>query len=227
MARDHSPRERQRLQLERKKQGQRANFERILIVSEGSKTEPLYFNEIRIDQRIPTTNIAVVPSAFGTEPLQVVKYARQLFECGDSYRSIEPRAFERVFAVFDRDDHRTYFDALKLAESLNNKLRNDDKQPISFQAVASIPSFALWLLLHYEDIGAPLRRDEVMQRLKRHLVDYEKGQGGIYASTRKRLTTATQRAARLAAQSNAYADGEPYTGIPDVINVLLALSASN
>jgi hypothetical protein len=42
MARDHSPQERQRKQLERK-QGQRAGYHRILIVSEGSKTEPNYF----------------------------------------------------------------------------------------------------------------------------------------------------------------------------------------
>ena len=42
MARDNSPRERQRKQLERKL-GRRASYDRILIVSEGSKTEPNYF----------------------------------------------------------------------------------------------------------------------------------------------------------------------------------------
>ncbi len=46
MARDNSPRERQKKQLERK-QGRRAGYDRILIVSEGSKTEPNYFSEIR------------------------------------------------------------------------------------------------------------------------------------------------------------------------------------
>lgn len=38
MARDHSPKERQQKQLERK-QGRRASYDRILIVSEGSKTD--------------------------------------------------------------------------------------------------------------------------------------------------------------------------------------------
>ncbi|MDY7579941.1 hypothetical protein RGU70_16635 [Herbaspirillum sp. RTI4] len=46
MARDQSPKERQQKQLERK-QGRRASYHRILIVSEGSKTEPNYFREIR------------------------------------------------------------------------------------------------------------------------------------------------------------------------------------
>jgi hypothetical protein len=36
MARDNSPKERQKKQLERK-QGRRASFDRILIVSEGNK----------------------------------------------------------------------------------------------------------------------------------------------------------------------------------------------
>lgn len=39
MSRDSSPKERQQKQLERK-QGRRASYDRILIVSEGSKTEP-------------------------------------------------------------------------------------------------------------------------------------------------------------------------------------------
>ena len=42
MARANSPKERQRKQLERKL-GRRAGYERILIVTEGTKTEPNYF----------------------------------------------------------------------------------------------------------------------------------------------------------------------------------------
>ena len=114
MGRDNSPKERQRQQLERKR-GRRADCDRILVVSEGSKTEPLYFDEIRIEMRLPAANIAVSPGDLGTEPIRVVQYARQLFEQGDKLKGIEPRAFEQVYAVFDRDDHHTYFDALKLA----------------------------------------------------------------------------------------------------------------
>ena len=46
MGRDNQPKDRQRIQLERK-ENQRDSYERILIVSEGTKTEPLYFKEIR------------------------------------------------------------------------------------------------------------------------------------------------------------------------------------
>lgn len=175
MGRDNQPKERQRHQLERRKQVQRARCARILIVSEGSKTEPNYFDEIRIDLRLPAANIAVVPGALGTEPLQVVQYAKQVFEHGELQKGFEPRAFDQVFAVFDRDEHKTYFKALNLVQSLDGRLKNDEHKQTPFKAMASVPSFELWLLLHFEDIQHPLHRDEVMVRLKRHLHGYEKG----------------------------------------------------
>lgn len=223
MGRDNSPKERQRQQLARQRQRSRAGCERVLVVSEGSKTEPLYFDEIRIDLRLPTANVAVAPSDLGTEPIQVVQYAQQLFEWGDQHKGIERRAFERVYAVFDRDDHRSYFDALKLAESLDGKLRNDAKQLVVFKAIASVPSFELWLLLHYEDVQAPLHRDEVMRRLKQHIPGYEKGAGRAFAITRAHLAVAAQRAERLVARFTAYDDPEPFTAIADLVALLTTL----
>ena len=151
MARDNAPRERQKKQLERK-QGRRASYDRILMVTEGSKTEPNYFREIRSAFRLHTANVEVRPSEWGTAPIQVVQYAQELFEKGDHHKNIQRRAFEQVCAVFDRDDHASYHDALALAQELNGKLRNDARQPVVFQAIASVPCFELWLLLHYEDV---------------------------------------------------------------------------
>jgi hypothetical protein len=219
MARDNSPKERQRKQLERK-QGRRASYDRILIVSEGSKTEPNYFREIRAAYRLHTANVEVQPSELGTAPIQVVRYAKVLFEDGDSRKNIQRRAFEQVYAVFDRDDHASYHAALTLAESLDGKLRNDAKQPVRFRAIASVPSFELWLLLHFEDIQAPLHRDEVMRRLKQHIPGYNKGAGNAYAITVGRLAVATQRAEQLAEHFNARTDPEPFTAIVELIKLL-------
>lgn len=222
MGRDNQPKVRQREQLERKL-GRRASYDRILIVSEGSRTEPNYFHEIRAAHRLHTANVVVQPSDLGTEPIQVVQYAQDLFENGDRRRQIQRRAFEQVYAVFDRDDHRTYFDALQSAASLDGQLRNDNKQPVRFRAIPSVPSFELWLLLHYEDIQAPIHRDEVMRCLKRHLPDYEKGAGGVFAMTLDRLATATQRAQALADRFSAHDGREPYTAIGELVNLLTSL----
>ncbi len=165
----------------------------------------------------------VRPSELGTAPIQVVQYAQALFEDGDRHKNIQRRAFEKVYAVFDRDDHDSYHEALKLAASLDGKLRNDAKQPVTFQAIASVPSFELWLLLHFEDIQAPLHRDEVMRRLKLHIPSYDKGAGNAFAITREHLAVATQRAERLTARFAERTDSEPFTAIVELVRLLTTL----
>jgi len=224
MGRDNQPKSRQ-LSRQAQKNSRRASYERILIVSEGSKTEPLYFEEIRAAYQLHSANVEVQPSQLGTAPIQVVQYARQLFEQGDLVKRIRPKCFDQVFAVFDRDDHQSYFDALNLAESINGKLKNDNNQPVQFKAIASVPSFELWLLLHYEDVLAPMHRTVVFQRLKKHTLGYEKGASDMFAKTHKHVAVAMQRAHVLADRFNAHTAPEPYTGIAELVTLLLTLRA--
>ena len=222
MGKDNQPKARQAAKLARKK-ARRAPYERILIVSEGSRTEPHYFREIRAHYRLHTANVQVQPGVLGTQPLQVVEYAEQLFLKGDEAKQIHPRAFERVYAVFDRDDHPTYHNALGKSAALDGKLRSDLGQHITFQAVASVPCFELWLLLHFEDVLAPVNRNEVYERLQQHLVGYDKGQEGHFERTRSYLDAAKQRAVHLASIHNAHNDIEPYTDMHLLVTLLTTL----
>ena len=225
MGRDNQPKARQLARKERKA-GCRAEYERILIVSEGSKTEPQYFTEIKSTYRLHSANVQILPCAMGTAPIQVVKYAQKLFENGDENRLMPPKSFDRVYAVFDRDEHSSYFEALNLAKKLDKNLINDDKQPVSFSAIASIPCFELWLLLHYEDeeIHQPIQREEVIARLKRCLPSYEKGATGIFAATRNKIETARRKANALSAKTTADQGSEPYTDITKLVDALTKLS---
>jgi len=222
MGKDNQPKDRQAAQLARKV-GQRASYDRILIVTEGSKTEPLYLGEIRSRYRLSTANVEVQHSQFGTTPLQVVEYAEHLIEHGDDVREIPKKAFEQVYVVFDRDDHETYHNALAKAAALDGKLRNDLKQAVKFEAIASVPCFELWLLLHFEDVLAPLHRTEVYQRLRQYLPNYDKGQAGHYAQTRQLLDEATQRAEHLADLTTAHNGVEPYTDMYRLVHLLTTL----
>ncbi|BCO29844.1 hypothetical protein MIZ03_4768 [Rhodoferax lithotrophicus] len=224
MGRDNQAKDRQ-LRRQAAKTARRASYARILIVTEGSKTEPLYLEEIRAAHQLHSANVEVQPGQLGTAPIQVVRYAQQLFEEGDLRKGIRPKSFDQVYAVFDRDDHDSYFNALNLAKSLDGKLRNDDRQPVRFKAIASIPSFELWLLPHDEEIQAPIHRDEVMVRLKQHIPGYEKGAGGAFVATRNQLKTATQRAQALAERFNAYTDPEPFTALHELVTLLTTLRA--
>lgn len=220
MARDNHPRLRQAKKVARKK-ASKNGADRILIVCEGSKTEVNYFEDIRKELRLPTANIYATRCEYGTSPLQVVSYACDLFVSGDREKGIPPRSFEKVFAVFDRDDHKSYFDALNKAEGM--KLKNDLNKLIEFKAVVSKPSFELWLLLHFFDQRAWFARHEILSKLKNYIPKYEKGQKGIYDLTKAQFDIAKQRAVKLGQQATARDEDTLYTDIYEVIDVLIGL----
>lgn len=222
MGKDKQPKARQAEQLARKA-GKRASYDRILIVSEGSKTEPLYLGEIRSTYRLHTANVQVQHSQYGTSPIQVVDYAEDLFINGDEAKSIQPRAFEQVYVVFDRDDHDSYHNALAKAKSLDGKLQNGEKQRVKFEAIASVPCFELWLLLHFQNVLAPMHRTVVYQQLRQYLTGYDKGQAGHFAQTCQHLAVATQRAEHLATLTNAHNGVEPYTDMHHLVRLLTTL----
>lgn len=98
----------------------------ILIVCEGSHTEPSYFNQFRL----ASARIKTVGEGFNTLSLVI--------------RAIEiakEEKYDQVWCVFDRDDFReTDFNgAIELAE------RN------GFGVAYSIQSFEYWLILHFND----------------------------------------------------------------------------
>jgi hypothetical protein len=223
MGRENQPKIRQ-LAREKQKNARRPSYDRILIVTEGSKTEPQYFEEIRAAYRLHSANVEVQHSQLGTDPSQVVQYACKLFKSGDLNRGIRPLSFDKVFAVFDRDDHENYFNALNNADSLHLKMKNDNNQLVSFRAIASVPSFELWLLLHYEDIQCSLHRDEVLQRLIKYIPNYRKGANGVFKITRNQLAIATQRALNLSKKFNAHTN-EPYTAIVNLVELLTTLKS--
>lgn len=223
MGKDNQPKHRQASELARKK-ARRASYDRILIVTEGSKTEPNYFNEIRVANRIHTANVQVEPGALGTEPIQIAEYAETLFLNGDESKNIQPRAFEEVYVVFDRDDHLTYHNALSKIDSLSSKYKNDNHQKVTFKAIASVPCFELWLLLHFEDIQAGMHREEIYERLNSYIPNYQKGDEGHYALTLPHIEIAEARAVLLCERSNIHDGTQPYTNVYELIHKLSKLN---
>lgn len=227
MGRDNQPKDRRRVKLERK-QGNKASYDRILIVSEGKKTEPIYFEELRIHLRLQTAKIKMVPSDYGTDPLSVVNYAYDLFNEGSAQHHISPKSFERVYAVFDRDEHKTYFEALNRADTINDnmRLKNDLKKQVQFKAIVTIPSFELWLLLHYKDIHPEyeVHRDKIFSKLKKYMPKYEKGLREIFQNTWFLHCDALDRADILRKHNNPHTGKLPYTDIDELIRLLKSFS---
>ena len=155
----------------------------------------------------------------GTQPLQVVRSAELEFQ--------KTKQFEKVFAVFDRDDHTTYADAITKAESLNGKLKNDEGKQVLFKAIVSVPCFELWLLLHYANVQSYFHRKEILHRLRTYIINYEKGQDGIYKLTKENLTVATERSQYLKKHFSRISGDEAYTDVDEIVGILRAIRSSN
>lgn len=194
----------------------RPPFDRVLIVCEGRKTEPNYLNEIRTLLRIAPVHFKIMQSLYGTQPLQIVECAIDEFN--------KTKSFERVYAVFDRDDHDTYANAIHKAEAFSNKLKNNERKPVQFIAIASVPCFELWLLLHFADIKAWLHRNEALERLRQFIPGYEKGSNDVYSRTANLIETATGRAKWLKGNFSRLPGNDAYTDVHELVAHLQSLT---
>jgi hypothetical protein len=220
MAIDNSPRERQAAQLARRK-ASKASYDRILIVTQGTETEPLYFEEIRKKYKLQTANISVQSQAVTC--LQLVEHAEQLFLNECRHKKIIPQAFEKIFVVFDKDDDATYANALSKAANLDKKLKNDLKQTVGFFAFPSVPCFELWFLLHFHHITAPMHRRDIYRLLKGYLPEYEKNATGMFERTMANLNLATQRGELLKTNGNIHNGVDTVTLVHELVNLLVAM----
>ena len=163
----------------------REPYDRVLIVCEGSKSEPLYFTEIMRRYRLSTANVQVVNE--GSAPISVVNEAskRQKKEqdLGERY--------DHVFCVFDRDEHATFDAACAKAKAKKHKLAR------------SWPCFEFWLLLHFGYSRKPYTKSgtlspaaNCLRDLRKHLPDYEKAQRGLFKLLENRLEDAKANARR-------------------------------
>lgn len=138
---------------------------RVLIVCEGNRTEPLYFNALRRFRRLSATQIDIVPGGIsGSDPRSIVKYARRR----KKWMKRQGRRFDTVWCVFDRDEHPKIEQAFHWMEQSH------------FEVAFSNPCFELWFLLHYRDIDDPLDRFEALRRLRRLMPEYRKTTSVFY-----------------------------------------------
>ncbi len=220
MGRGDQPKHRQLKREEKRSARKRAPFQRILIVTEDSKSAAYYLREICRAERPQCASVVVQPSTLGTAATQIVESARQILVEGNPHRSIPPGAFDQVFAVFDRDTPANYDKALAQVSTLDRKFRNDEKQPVSFKAIVANPCFELWLLLHFEDVLAPINASEAFHRLQARYPAYTKSLQGTYAHTRQSFDIASKRAKALAVTP----DG-PHTNFHELVDLLTGLKA--
>ena len=163
---------------------------KALIVCEGEKTEPSYFEELKKHYEINPSSV-VIRGDGGSSPKSVVDFAEDLYE----QEKQTSGAFDKVFCVFDKNSHSSYKDTV-------DRLRNMEPKGI-FVAITSVPAFEYWFLLHYKYSTKPYTRtggksagDNLLSDLRQHCPSYKKNDKDIFPTLIDRIETAKINATR-------------------------------
>ncbi len=203
-------RERRNASLKRQRQI-RAPYDTVLIVCEGSKTEPDYFKELKNELRLSNANIHICGKECGTAPESVVKYALGELKKDPTY--------DRIFCVFDKDQHKSYQAAI-----------GQIKAKKKFKVITSVPCFEFWLLLHFRDAARPYVKagnksacDNAIRDLKMYIPDYEKGSKIAFEKTYPTVSDAIKRAQLLEIRQQKAGTDNPSTKVHHLISYLQGL----
>jgi len=146
----------------------RESYDKVLIVTEGEKTEPLYLSAVCDFFGLNQANIEIDPKS-DSSPTSVVKYAKTLI----NKNKIDP--YDHVYCVIDRDTHQDFQQALNQVASFKNK---DTKLHI----ILSVPCFEYWIILHFIYTTKPFGvsgdspcQELIDNELKQYIPNYEKG----------------------------------------------------
>ncbi|VAW61189.1 hypothetical protein MNBD_GAMMA10-2138 [hydrothermal vent metagenome] len=197
-----------------RKKNRRAPYERVLIVCEGAKTEPYYFQELIDCLELNTANV-VVDGSCDSSPNQVVAFAIKKYRTEIKTGN----GFDKVFCVIDRDAHNTYENALTRIQNLKPKG--------VFSAINSVPCFEYWLLLHFEfttrpfvATGAKSSCDNLIDSLSGFIPDYAKGEKNIYSGIAHQTNQAINWSKRALKQAKYNATNNPATYVHELVEYL-------
>ncbi|WP_080414628.1 RloB family protein [Burkholderia ubonensis] len=144
------------LNIKERNEGRRSTRQKILIVCEGEKTEPGYFNSFRVDKEVCDIR------GIGANTLSLVNEAKKIKGNGN---------YGEVWCVFDHDSFpkKNIVAALKRAKTLG------------FKCAFSNESFELWFVLHFCYLDTQITRKDYCKRLSGFLnKEYKKNDPGIY-----------------------------------------------
>lgn len=154
---------------------QRESYDSVLIVCEGIKTEPYYFEEVRKYFHLSQANVVIDPNS-ESSPISVVDYSIKLIN--QAIRDKNP--YTKVYCVIDRDRHPSFSQAISKITGFNSTYT-------SLNSGISIPCFEYWILMHFESTTSPFGasgaspcEDLIKTKLRKHIPGYSKADRGIY-----------------------------------------------
>ncbi len=213
----HKRKSRRKRDLYRRKSS-RESYDRVLIVCEGSKTEPNYLRELIDYLRLSSANIEV-EGGHGSSPISVVNHAKRRF----SEEKNKGDGYDRVFCVFDKDTHTRYTQAKSEAETA---------RPVGvFKVVPSVPCFEYWLLSHfvystqpYSASGGKSACANLIKELKNYIPGYAKGDQDVFDKLMSKTDQAITNSRQALSQVEASGTDNPTTRVHELVEYLQNLT---
>jgi hypothetical protein len=154
--------------------------------------------------------VVVNDASSGSDPVSIIKHAEKLYK--ESQK--ENNAFDRVFCVFDKDQHGNYNTAVGMLSKANSK----------FTAITSVPCFEYWFLLHFEYTTKSFSSaSAVISDLKKYIPAYSKNNRRIFDTLNARLQIAIQNAEKANESARKAGTDNPSTKVVDLAKYLLNL----
>ena len=169
MARRRNARRHPAPELKRRR-SQREPKRRFILFCEGKNTEPAYFDAVKRACVSALIDVEVVP-AVGV-PYTIAESAGERARSDGLARNSRRKmnSFEendQVWAVFDRDQHPRFNDAVALCEQAG------------VHVARSNPCFELWLILHEQDYDRYETRRDMQKILGRIRPEYARDRGKV------------------------------------------------
>jgi hypothetical protein len=186
-------------------------YETILIVCEGAKTEPNYFNSLKTGYGLTSVKVRKSP---GTDPRSIADYA--IGECDNS-------EWERVYCVFDQDTPNCQ-------EAISRIQNSSAGRSGKLRAITSFPCFEIWVLLHFKYCNRPFSKsgkksvcDNVVREVGNYIPDYSKGMEDVFDRLTDKLQDALSHAKRLVEHNAQTGSANPATQLHVLVDRLIAL----
>lgn len=202
-----------------RRSAKKESYDKILIVTEGEKTEPNYFKEIIKLHKLSSANV-IVDGSCGPSPKTVVNYAIELARKEEKEKGKVP--FDKVYCVIDKDAHPCYREAHEIAR--------DTKIKGELIIISSVPSFEFWLLLHFimtTKSYQPQRNNstgkQVLSELKKHMPDYSKGSVDVFSQLSDKLPDAIKNAKSVNSIAAEQQTDMPTTKVYQLVEKLINL----
>ncbi|MCB2184653.1 MAG: RloB family protein [Desulfobulbaceae bacterium] len=196
----------------RRKLSKRDQYDLVLIVCEGEKTEPNYLRALINDLELNTANIKIAKNVAGSSPRKIVDLALQEYK--------KDKEYDRVYCVFDKDRHTDYNEAIDVIK------RTRMGKGHIILATTSVPCFEFWILLHFTyttkqfDTGPGSICANVISDLKNHMPGYEKGDLNTYHATKNLLQTAILNATKVEHHCETGGTDMPSTKMHELVEYL-------